>query len=129
MTETVIETTKEDIKRIKDGLKQINDSGLLEEKVLYASVKHVEIKDLFLKTVEQIDEEKEDQIPVTVILLYNEFNVDADVDEETETETETETEPTVKKERRRSAKPFLDNCVYIRTMCIKSSSIGSFKRI
>ena len=55
------------------------------------------IKDLFLKTVEQIDEEKEDQIPVPVILLYNEFNVDAD--DETETEIEIETEPTVKKER------------------------------
>jgi len=63
---------KIDYRKFETVVKDLNDSGVLKEKVLYSkSLPVVGIIELFMTAVENVSEAKEKELPDTVIEIYN----------------------------------------------------------
>jgi outer membrane biosynthesis protein TonB len=63
---------KIDYRKFETVVKDLNDSGVLKEKVLYSkSLPVVGIIELFMTAVENVSEAKEKELPDSVIELYN----------------------------------------------------------
>jgi hypothetical protein len=56
---------------LKDAVKALNDSGLIEKKIKIVAVKAVDMEKAFVDAVKSIPEEKEDDIPDIVVDVYN----------------------------------------------------------
>jgi hypothetical protein len=59
------------MKELKDAVKELNESGLIETKIKTVAVKAEDLEDNFIKAVKSIPEEKEDDIPQTVVDVFN----------------------------------------------------------
>ncbi len=56
---------------LKDAVKALNDSGLVEKKIKVVAVKAIDLEKAFLGAVLGIPEEEEDKIPDMVVDIYN----------------------------------------------------------
>lgn len=56
---------------LKDAVKALNESGLIEKKIKVVAVKTVDLEKAFIDAVKAIPEEKEEEIPDVVVDAYN----------------------------------------------------------
>lgn len=58
---------------LKVAVKALNDSGLVEKKIIHVGKKMVDVENTFVEAVEGIPDEKEKEIPDVVLTVFNEL--------------------------------------------------------